>query len=240
MRTAGIVFGVLAALFVHAAVIAFGGILFMSDDAHTTTRDVELLSEDLEKAKDEDKPKEEPIAPEVLQSDEEPPPNPDEVIKSADITAPTDDAPALDVASLSAIEQALNGQGGAGGGDFGGALTLASGGRIGGTGKAGSEAEEVDSAFSMSEIDQRPRAVHQVAGAYPSEMRSRKVEGVVTMIFIVDNNGRVVNPRVEKSSHIEFEKPALDAVRQWKFEPAIKGGERVSCRMRVPIRFQSR
>jgi protein TonB len=90
----------------------------------------------------------------------------------------------------------------------------------------------------MSEIDQRPRPVHQVAGAYPSEMRARNVEGVVTLIFIVDDTGRVVNPRVEKSSHPQFEAPALAAVRQWKFEPAIKAGQRVSCRMRVPIRFQ--
>jgi protein TonB len=50
----------------------------------------------------------------------------------------------------------------------------------------------------------------------------------------------VVNPRVEKSSHPEFEAPAVEALRQWKFEPAIKAGKRVSCRMRVPIRFQPR
>jgi protein TonB len=92
----------------------------------------------------------------------------------------------------------------------------------------------------MSEIDQRPRAVFQVAGSYPSEMRARKVEGVVTLLFIVDETGRVVNPRVEKSSHPEFEAPAVEALRQWKFEPAIKAGKRVSCRMRVPIRFQPR
>jgi protein TonB len=69
-------------------------------------------------------------------------------------------------------------------------------------------------------------------------MRAKNVEGVVTLIFIVDDTGRVVNPRVEKSSHPQFEAPALAAVRQWKFEPAIKGGQRVSCRMRVPFRFQ--
>jgi protein TonB len=154
---------------------------------------------------------------------------------------PGDDAPALDAASLSAIEAALNGGGAsAGAGDFGGAASLQGGGRIGGTGKVGSAEEQVDAAFSMSEIDQRPRAVHQVAGAYPSEMRSRNVEGVVTMIFIVDETGRVANPRVEKSSHPEFEKPALDAVRQWKFEPAVKAGKRVGCRMRVSVRFQPR
>ena len=37
-----------------------------------------------------------------------------------------------------------------------------------------------------------------------------------------------------------LEKPAVDAVKQWKFEPGVKGGERVACRMRVGIRFQPR
>ena len=71
-------------------------------------------------------------------------------------------------------------------------------------------------------------------------MRAKNIDGVVTLIFIVDETGRVINPRVEKSSHPEFDSPALEAVRQWKFEPAIKGGQRVSCRMRVPIRFQAK
>ena len=43
---------------------------------------------------------------------------------------------------------------------------------------------------------------------------------------------------VVKSTHPAFETPALEAVRQWKFDPAIKGGQRVGCRMRCPIRFQ--
>jgi protein TonB len=79
-----------------------------------------------------------------------------------------------------------------------------------------------------------------VAGTFPQEMRSKSVEGVVTLIFIVDETGRVVNPRVEKASHPAFEAPALEALRQWKFEPAVKSGKRVSCRMRVPMRFQPR
>jgi len=152
----------------------------------------------------------------------------------------SDDAPALDAASLSAIEQVLNGSNGGGGADFGGGLSLASGGRIGGTGRAGADDQEFQGAFSLSEIDQRPRAIHQVAGAFPADMRAKNIDGVVTLIFIVDETGRVINPRVEKSSHPEFDAPALEAVRQWKFEPAIKGGQRVSCRMRVPIRFQAK
>jgi protein TonB len=68
-------------------------------------------------------------------------------------------------------------------------------------------------------------------------MRGKNLEGAVTIIFVLDASGKVTNPRVEKSTHRAFEKPALDAVKQWKFEPGIQGGRRVPCNMRVPIRF---
>jgi protein TonB len=73
---------------------------------------------------------------------------------------------------------------------------------------------------------------------YPTGMRGKKIEGVVTIVFVVDATGRVADPRVEKSTHADFDRPALDAIRQWKFEPAVKAGQRVACRMRAPIRFQ--
>ena len=145
--------------------------------------------------------------------------------------------PKLDAASLSAIEDALRGIGSSG--SFAQAVNFNSEGRLNGSGYAAVGAgNKLDDAFSLAEIDQKPRAVFQTSPQYPSEMRSKKVEGQVTLIFVVDASGKVDDARVEKSSHPAFEKPALDAVRQWKFEPGVKGGQRVACKMRVPIRFQ--
>ncbi len=235
MLRSGAIF-LVAAVTIHAAVLLLGGLLFNHDEAVSSKRDVEVTTETM--SEEQEKQKQELPKPEEIKRPDEPPPDPNQApVATADPTA-GEDAPALDAASLSALEAALSGQAGGGGADFGaGGASLASGGRIGGKGGPGG-GDEFAGAFSMSEIDQRPRALVQVAAAYPSDMRSRKVEGVVTVIFVVDDTGRVVNPRVEKSTHPEFEKPALEAVRQWKFEPAVKGGKRVSCRMRVPFRFQ--
>ncbi|MFM8697880.1 MAG: energy transducer TonB [Phycisphaerales bacterium] len=230
-----------AAVFVHALLLLFGGIFFMHGEASASSkRDVELVAEDVEKDAEEKQP-EERQPEEPIETKEEPPPDANEMAPTEAPVAGADDGPALDAASLSALEAALNGGAGAAGGmDFGGgAASLQGGGRIGATGRGGAEEkDDFQGAFSMSEIDQRPRAVHQVAAGYPQAMRAARVEGIVTLIFIVDETGRVVNPRVEKSSHPEFEAPALESVRQWRFEPAVKGGQRVGCRMRVPIRFQ--
>jgi len=238
MSKAAVILAVVGAVLVHGMVLLFGGIIFLGEETHASKRDVELVSEEVQKDKEEAVKEEEK---QEVKQETEAPPDPNQSIKSVDVPSQSsDDAPALDAASLSAIEAALNG-GGVAGGDFGaGAASLATGGRIGGTGKGGGEEQASEEAFSMSEIDQRPRPIQQVAGTFPQEMRSKSVEGVVTLIFIVDETGRVVNPRVEKASHPAFEAPALEALRQWKFEPAVKSGKRVSCRMRVPMRFQPR
>lgn len=234
MSKAGLLF-IVAAVVLHALVLLFGGLLFNHEPEEASKRDVEIAAEPVteEKETQQDLPK-----PEQLEKPEEPPPDPNQAPPSAaEQVVAGDDAPALDAASLSALEAALGGPAGAGGSEFAtGGASLSSGGRIGGRGGPG-DGDEFSGAFSMSEIDQRPRPLVQVAATYPAEMRARKAEGVVTVIFVVDDTGRVTNPRVEKASHPEFEKPALEAVRQWKFEAAIKAGRRVSCRMRVPFRF---
>ena len=220
---------IVGAVLLHLAFILFGGVLFLGGAKdHGTLQQVELV-EDVEADKEEERPAEEAGPGEELEAIDEPPPAAPEAMP--DLT------PALEAASLSAIEAALSGTLGSGG-DFAEGLTFASGGRIGGTGKPGALDEKLEQAFSLAEIDQKPRPVFQSSPVYPASLRGKRVEGVVSVLFIVDPSGKVTSPRVEKSSNAAFDKPALDAVRQWRFEPAVKGGQRVACRMRVPIRFQ--
>ncbi len=229
--------GLVCALLLHGGIILFGGHLFAGHKKDEgTLQQVELLSEQ-DAAKEQEKVEEKKAEEnEELNTETEEAPDSAEIIRNMEATA-IDNTPKLEAASLSAIEAALSGQAGAGG-DFAESLSFSSGGRIGGTGKGGAQEQELDKAFSLSEIDQKPRVIFQAPPVYPSGMRS--VEGVVRVLFIVDETGKATSPRVDKSTHREFEKPALEAVRQWKFEPAVKGGQRVSCKMRVPIRFQPR
>lgn len=95
-----------------------------------------------------------------------------------------------------------------------------------------------DDAFDVADLEKRPEAVSQVAPAYPAELRKAKVEGVVTMLFVLDETGRVEDPRVENSTRPEFEKPALDAIRKWRFSPGMKDGQPVRTYIRIPMRFR--
>lgn len=92
--------------------------------------------------------------------------------------------------------------------------------------------------FDVSELEKKPEALSQVAPAYPAELRKAKIEGLVTLVFILNENGRVEEPRVENSSRPEFEKPALEAIRKWRFRPGMKDGQAVRTYVRIPMRFR--
>ncbi len=120
-------------------------------------------------------------------------------------------------------------------------VAMGSGGALAGFGEIRSltaaEAVQEDT-FDVADLEKRPEPVSQVAPTYPEALRKAKVEGVVTLIFILDETGRVEDPRVENSSRPEFEKPALDAIRKWRFSPGQKDGQAVRTYIRVPLRFR--
>ncbi len=232
-------FGIICAVMIHVGFLAFGGLLFLHDEEDVSSlQEVELLAEETAAEEDEEK-KEEPKTEESeeLETETESVPDAAEILRDLELSSMSE-PPALDAASLASIEQSLNGNGGPG--DWGETIDFASGGRLGGRGKAGQLDESLERAFSLTEIDQGPQALFQASPLYPPEARRQKLEGVVNVIFIVDTAGKVVDPRVDTSTHPVFEKPALEALKQWKFEPAVKAGQRVPCKMRIPIRFQPR
>jgi len=150
-----------------------------------------------------------------------PPPEPEPPILA-------EEAPPLDLAQL---ELALNP--GAGEGLFGDfAIKL-----VDQVGKG--DDEGLDRIFSLGELDQRPRVVFQRTPTYPPDLHRSNRRGTVYIVFTVDTRGRVVDPKVDQSTDPAFEQSALDAVRQWKFEPGTRNGEKVQFRMRVPITFNA-
>lgn len=229
--------GIACAVALHVLVLLFGGIFFLNDKKDAgTLQQVDLLTDEVA-AKEKEKPKEPPPEekPKELEAEDEKPPDAADMIKSIEL-AEVNNAPALDAASLSAIEAALSGQ--AGGGDFAQSMDFSSGGRIGGTGKAGGAEESVDSAFSLAEMAQKPMPISQPQPIFPLDMRGKKIEGVVTLKFIVDETGAVKSPKIDTSSHPSFNQPALDALKKWKYEPAVRAGKRVAWPMSQTIRFK--
>lgn len=91
---------------------------------------------------------------------------------------------------------------------------------------------------SLADLDARPRALYQPGPVLTAELRT-KAPGKGTVLFVVDESGDVVDARVHESSNPAFEKPALEAVRRWRFQPAVRDGKPVRFRMRTPLTFPS-
>lgn len=97
---------------------------------------------------------------------------------------------------------------------------------------ATSTASRAESAF-----DAAPTPIRTAAPVYPEGLRRGGVSGMVSIKATVDENGNVTGTVVAKSSNPEFEEPALAAVAQWKFTPAMKAGQAVVAVVMLPVRF---
>lgn len=73
--------------------------------------------------------------------------------------------------------------------------------------------------------------------AYPEDARKAKKEGRVEVNLIVDENGTVTDAQVAESTDPVFDAAAIEAVRRWKFEPALDAGKPVACGMLAPVMF---
>ncbi len=91
--------------------------------------------------------------------------------------------------------------------------------------------------FELEDLDEIPRVISSVSPIYPDTMRRSGLEGRVVILFIVDENGLVRNARVESATNPAFSKPALDALRKWRFKPGIKDGRKVKTKVRQPMPF---
>lgn len=230
-----IVKALVAALALHAAVLLFGGLLlFRSGETPVVREDVALVADE-SRAKKVEKKEPEPAKAQDAPIEETAEPMP-EVKDLAQLEAPVS-APALAPLSLADLEGVLSADGGGAFATGGGGLS--SGGRIGGTGTVGGLSDEIGEVASLADLDQRPRPIFQAAPNYPPELRKRNLEGSVQVVFLVDRDGKVIGPKVEQSTNPSFDRPAVEAVRQWKFEPGTRNGEKVAFKMRVPIVFSA-
>jgi TonB family protein len=87
-------------------------------------------------------------------------------------------------------------------------------------------------------LDQQPVPKFQKPPVYPYALSARGNSGEVMIDFVVDAHGDVWNPIVLKSTHPEFEAPAVEALLEWKFNPGLKDGRPVDTHMQVPIIFE--
>jgi periplasmic protein TonB len=84
-----------------------------------------------------------------------------------------------------------------------------------------------------------PRQTVNVQPIYSPIARTARVEGVVTVVAVIDEHGDVVQARAVSGPPLLLE-PALQAVTKWKYEPTVLDGMPVSIEMQVSVLFRLR
>ena len=90
---------------------------------------------------------------------------------------------------------------------------------------------------ALRELDRIPIPFKTVRPFYPAALADRGVRGDVTVSFYIDEQGAVRMPYVLGQPNLELADLAIEAVRQWKFEPPTRQGRPVLVHAQQLFRF---
>jgi TonB family protein len=81
-----------------------------------------------------------------------------------------------------------------------------------------------------------PKAISTLLPAYPEDLRL-VAQGEVGLRVTIDKKGSVAEANISRSLHPYLDFASVQAVRQWTFEPATKGGEPVAATVSINMVF---
>ena len=83
-----------------------------------------------------------------------------------------------------------------------------------------------------------PVVIYQVEPEFSEEARKAKFMGIVTVNLIVDTKGMPQNVHVLRGVGMGLDQKAVEAVRQYRFKPAMAEGKPVPVELNVQVDFQ--
>lgn len=84
---------------------------------------------------------------------------------------------------------------------------------------------------------QAAKLLHRVVPSYPREAKEARVEGTVRLSAIVGKDGDVVRLTLLMSPSAELARSAMEAVRQWKYQPTLLNGNPVEIETAVDVNY---
>jgi protein TonB len=91
---------------------------------------------------------------------------------------------------------------------------------------------------ALSTVDRAPGPLHRVKPRYSEALVAARASGTVTAYLLVDVDGSVVDVNVTEDIGYDSREVAEAAFRQFRFSPALKGGEPVAVWILHRIRFE--
>jgi periplasmic protein TonB len=93
--------------------------------------------------------------------------------------------------------------------------------------------------MEFQSLDDMPKVIKRVPPRYPESARRRRQEGTVFVRALVTVKGTTDRLQVPPGKGVapDLDRAALQAIRQWEFEPAKKDGKPVAVYIVIPVKF---
>jgi periplasmic protein TonB len=95
-----------------------------------------------------------------------------------------------------------------------------------------------DGAYHVGGGVMAPKIVYRVEPEFSDEARKNKWQGVVVLRVIIGTDGRPHEVKVQRSLGMGLDEKAIEAVRQWRFEPGTKNGQPVPVEVSMEVSFR--
>ncbi len=92
--------------------------------------------------------------------------------------------------------------------------------------------------YQNGEVQVQPKPLKREPPIYPYTLRRLGIPGRAELAFTITVEGRVADAFVVRSSHPAFEESALNAIREWRFAPAMKDGRPVAMKTALLLEFE--
>jgi len=83
-----------------------------------------------------------------------------------------------------------------------------------------------------------PKAIYAPDPEYSEEARKAKYQGTCVLWLVVGPDGKPRDIKVARTLGLGLDEKAIEAVKQWKFEPAMKDGKPVAVQINVEVSFR--
>lgn len=93
---------------------------------------------------------------------------------------------------------------------------------------------------AVDSLDSIPKVLWYVEPEYPASLRRQPLYGRVLVTFLLDEDGAVGAILNSEANHPSFGAAAINALRQWRFSPALTDGRVVRTRLQVTVEFPLR
>ncbi len=175
------------------------------------------------------------VAPQIIRVDHPKLAVQPSIVMPQHINMPDNNMPNLGMPQSPQVAMASQGDGGGSG--FGAGMGGGIGSGIGGGVGPGSGGGYGGGVMSVGAGVSAPELIHSVEPEFTDQARAARLQGVVAIQLIVDSYGNPENIQVVRHLGMGLDQKAIDAVRQYKFRPAMYQGHPVPVRLVVDVNF---